>query len=350
MGKKTTIYDIAREAGVSTATVTRVASGHPNVKPETRERVQRVIDAHAYAPSAAARTLESGQTRTIGIVMPAVINPYFTRIYNTTYEEAAANGYYAWLFQIEESQPIPASLVDELIRRRMDGVIFAGGIWSTARSGLSEALVRLKHHMPVVAICPPSAQLDCICIHSDLVDCSRLPVRHLHALGHRRIAFIGGSMQLKDSSQRGQNFLAQLRALDLPDDPAYHVDCGYDSESGERAVLRMLSGLERGRWPTAMIAFNDLMALGAMKQLKQMGLRIPEDMAIIGCDNQFFCPYTDPPLTSVDLHPEEMARSAVRELLFARENDTTSSFSLLREATLIVRESCGAKLGYRKLD
>ena len=112
--------------------------------------------------------------------------------------------------------------------------------------------------------------------------------------------------------------------------------------------LRMLSGLERKRWPTAIIAFNDQMALGAIKQLKQMGLRLPEDMAIIGCDNQFFCPYTDPPLTSIDLHPEEMTQSAVRELLVAREGNRTQSFSMMREATLIVRESCGAKLGYRK--
>ena len=97
-----------------------------------------------------------------------------------------------------------------------------------------------------------------------------------------------------------------------------------------------------------MIAFNDQVALGAIKQLKQMGLSLPQDMAIIGCDNQFFCPYTDPPLTSVDLHPEEMTQSAVRELLVARDS-APHPFSLMREATLIVRESCGAKLGYRKL-
>ena len=352
MQKKATIYDIAREAGVSTATVTRVVRGDSNVRDATREKVQRVIDAHAYAPSASAQHLEDGQSRTIAIVMPAVINPYFTRIYNEAYKEAEAHGYYAWLFQIQENKPIPRTLVDELIRRRIDGVIFAGGIWSTERSGLADALVRHKNYMPVATICPPSVKMDCICIHSDLASCSRLTVRHLHALGHRRIAFIGGSMQFKDNSKRGENFLEELRALDLPDDPAYHVDAGFDAESGERAILRMLSGLERKRWPTAIIAFNDQMALGAIKQLKQMGLRLPEDMAIIGCDNQFFCPYTDPPLTSVDLHPEEMARSAVRELLFAVENSgcKTSSFSMMREATLIVRESCGARLGYRRFE
>lgn len=348
MEKRATIYDIAREAGVSTATVTRVLAGHPSVKTATREKVQRVIDAHAYTPSASARDLERGQTKTIAIVMPAVINPYFTRVYNAAYREAEACGYYAWLFQIEEHKPIPRELVDELIRRRMDGVIFAGGIWSTQRTGLPEALERLRHYMPVVTICPPAVDLDCICIHSDLVACSRLPVRHLHALGHRRIAFIGGSMRLNDPSKRGENFLEELRALDLPDDPAYHVDAGFDAESGERAVLRMLSGLDRRRWPTGIIAFNDQMALGAIKQLKQMGLSLPSDMAIIGCDNQFFCPYTDPPLTTVDLHPEEMTQSAVRELLMARDNQA-GAFSLMREASLIVRESCGAKLGYRKL-
>ena len=348
MSNRITIYDIAREAGVSTATVTRVVRGDANVKPATREKVQRIIDTYAYAPSASAQHLEHGRSRTIAIVMPTIINPYFTRIYDAAYWEAQENGYNAWLFQVKENNPIPRELVDELIRRRLDGVLFAGSIWSAERRDLNDALSRLKHHMPVAVVCPPTVRLNCICIHSDLVGCSRLPVRHLHALGHRRIAFIGGSMQFKDNSKRGENFLEELRALDLPDDPAYHIDTGYDEEGGERAILRMLSGMDRQRYPTALIAFNDRVALGAIKQLKQMGLRLPDDMAIIGCDNQFFCPYTDPPLTSVDLHPEEMAQSAVRELLVSQAS-ATQSFSLMREATLIVRESCGAKLGFRKL-
>lgn len=350
MDRKATIYDIAREAGVSTATVTRVTNGDPRVRASTREKVQRVIDAHAYMPSASARSLERGQSKTIGIVIPEISNPYFNRMFISANEEAVASGYTLWLVQMQNNQPITRELTDELISRRLDGVIFAGNIWSSERSGLREALARLRHHMPAVAICPPATELDCICVHSDLVNCSRLPVRHLHTLGHRRIAFIGGSMRMTDASRRGQNFLEELRALGLTDDPAYHVDCGFDAESGERAVLRMLSGLHRSRWPTALIAFNDLVALGAMKQLKQMGLRLPEDMAIIGCDNQFFCPYTDPPLTSVELHPDEMAQCAVRELLFAVQNSGCSnpSFNIEREATLIVRESCGARLGYRR--
>ena len=344
MDRKATIYDIAREAGVSTATVTRVVRQDPRVREATRLRVQQVIDAHAYTPSLSAQKLEGGRSWTLAVVLPVVSNLYFNRIFDAAYWEAERNGCSVRLFQTRENQAISPEIVSELIRCRMDGVLFAGGIWSTDRSDLNTALDKLGHYMPVATICPPDVQLDCICIQSDLVNCSRLPVRHLHALGHRRIAFIGGSMHSKDASRRGARFLEELRKMDLPDDPAYHVDAGYDMESGERAVLRMLSGLDRKRWPTALVTFNDLVALGAIRQLKKMNLKLPEDLAIIGCDNQFFCPYTAPPLTSIDMQAEEHARSAIRELLSASENH---SATIVRDATLIIRESCGAHLGTR---
>ena len=337
MKAKTTIYDIAREAGVSTATVTRVVRGDAAVRKDTREKVQRVIDLHAYAPSRSAQSLESGRSRALAVVLPSITNLYFSQIFDAAYWEADGNGCSVRLIQTKENQAISADIVRELIRCRMDGVLFAGNIWSSDRADLNDA------------ICPPGVELDCIRIESDLLNCARLPVRHLHTLGHRRIAFIGGSMHNKDASSRGVTFLEQLRLLGLPDDPAYHVDAGYDMEGGERAILRMLSTLDRKRWPTAVVAFNDLVALGAIRQLKKMGLKLPEDMAIVGCDNQFFCPYADPPLTSVDLHPAEMAQSAVRELLVARES-ASRSFAIVRDATLVVRESCGAALGFRHFD
>lgn len=347
MKKKVTIYDIAREAGVSTATVTRVASGTGSVKASTREKVQRIIDQYAYAPSTSASSLRQGTSSSLAMVIPSVSNPYFTQAYESAYREAEKNGYLVTLFQFADHEYVTANLIDELIRRRMDGALFVGGIWSTDRPGLSDALTKLQKYMPVALICPHNIERDCICIHSDLVACSRLPVCHLHALGHRRIAYLGGSMTFKDGSLRGRSYLAEMKKLDLPVNPAYHVNTGFDSESGERTVLRMLSALPRSEWPTAIIAFNDLVAIGAIKQLKKLGLSLPEDMAIIGCDNQFFCPYIDPPLTSIDLHTDEMAKSAIRELLSAREN-RTPTLSLMTEASLVIRESCGTNLGYRK--
>ncbi len=348
MEKKITIYDVAKEAGVSTATVTRVVTGQSNVRALTREKVQQVIDKYGYAPSAIARGLENGQNKTIGIILPEIVNPYFAQLFSAAEEEAQRSGYSVWLRQIPSDAPIDDAVVDEMISRRLNGAFFVGGILEASRPGLINALKRLGQYMPIVAICPPQANLNCICLYNDLASCMRHAVQHLHMLGHRRIAFVGGSLQEGGSGARGQGFLEELRILGLPDNPAYHHENGFDTESGERAVLRLLSSLDKKVWPTAMIAFNDLVALGAMKQLKQMGLTLPQDMAIIGCDNQFFCPYTDPPLTSMDLHPLEHAKSAIRELLAAQENNT-QPFSLMRDSTLVVRESCGAKLGYREL-
>ena len=287
MSKKVTIYDIAREAGVSTATVTRVFRHDPHVSEATRVKVQQIIDAHDYTPSLSAQNLEGGRTRTLALVLPVVSNLYFNRIFDAAYWEAEKNGCSVRLFQTMENQAISPEIVNELIRCRMDGVLFAGSIWSADRDDLNVALERLGKYMPVATICPDDVSLECICIQSDLVNCSRLPIRHLHTLGHRRIAFLGGSMHSRDTSRRGVGFLEQLRLMDLPDDPAYHVDAGYDMESGERAVLRMLSGLDRSRWPSAI-------------------------------------------------------------LLLARES-SSRSFAMVREATLVVRESCGAQLGFRKL-
>lgn len=348
MAKRATIYDIAREANVSTATVTRVMNNHPSVRPATRSRVQAIIDRHGYMPSGIARELEHGQNRTIGIIVPEIINPYFAQMVSSADDEARKNGYSLWMYQLPSNEVIENELVNALISKRLVGAFFVGGIWEASRQGLTQALTRLSNYMPIVALCPPQTDLNCICLYNDLTSCVRRAVRHLHVLGHRRIAFLGGSLQVGGSGARGQGFLEELRELGLPDDPAYHHECGFDAESGERAVSRLLSGLPTHKCPTALVAFNDLVALGAMHQLKQMGLKLPDDMAIIGCDNLFFCQYTDPPLTSMDLHADEHARSGIRELLLAKDSNP-KPFNIVRDATLVVRESCGAKLGYRQL-
>lgn len=160
-------------------------------------------------------------------------------------------------------------MVNELIQKAGRGFLrrrHLGGGAQRADRGREQAASVYAHRG---LICPPQTNLDCTGLYNDLVSSTGHAVRHLHALGHRRIAFTGGSLQVGGSGARGQGFLAELRALGLPDDPAYHHEGGFDADSGERAVSRLLSGLERKEWPTALVAFNDLVALGAMRQLKQ---------------------------------------------------------------------------------
>ncbi len=344
--KRTTIYDIAREAGVSAATVTRVLNRSSSVQENTRQKVQRVIDAHGYAPSTMAQDLGSGKTKTFGVILPSIRNPYYAELVSAANDEARRSGYSIWLYELPQEGEITSAVVESLIARRLSGAFFIGSFNDVDRPDLREMLSRLGKYMPIVAICPPRENLDFVCMYNNLDVAVRQAVRHLSLLGHRRIAMIGGAKVLEDSGIRATSFLDELRNLGLPEPPEYGHLGGGDMEAGQREIFQMMTGLPKASRPTAILAYNDLVALGAMHQLRRMGLRVPEDIAVIGCDNQFFCPYTAPPLTSIDMQPEEHARSAVRELLSARENH---SATIVRDAALIVRESCGAQLGWRDM-
>jgi len=210
-------------------------------------------------------------------------------------------------------------------------------------------LTLLQKYMPVVVLNPPIEGFACTYLYNDLASAMRHAMRHLQALGHRRIAFLGGSSEISTSGIRGRLFLEEVAAHNLMPEARYHHEAGYTSEAGELAVLKMLSQLERSAWPTALIAINDLVALGALRQLHRMELRVPDDMAIIGCDNQFFSALVTPPLTTIDLQATEHARTAVQVLL-SEQKQTSPPFIQVREATLIVRESCGVQLGRRKFE
>ena len=345
MPKKVTIYDIAREAGVSAATVTRVLNGSSSVREATRLKVRGIIDAHGYAPSSVAQDLGSGNTKTIGIILPGIRNPYYAELVSAADDEARRSGYSLWLYELPREGEITSLVVGNLIARRLSGAFFIGSLDDVDRPDLREMLARLGKYMPIVAICPPRENLGFICMHNSLDSAVRQAVRHLHLLGHRRFAMIGGAVRLEDSGMRAVSFLDELKALDLPAPPEYGHLGGNSPEEGQREILRLMTALPREEQPTAVLCYNDLVALGALHQLRLMGFRVPEDVAVIGCDNQFFCPYTAPPLTSIDMQTEEHARSAVRELLATSEN---RSAIIVRDATLVIRESCGAKLGWRE--
>ena len=342
--KNVTIYDIAREAGVSAATVTRVLKNSPSVKEATREKVRRIIDAHGYAPSSVAQDLGSGNTKTIGMILPSIRNPYYADLVSAADAEARSRGYSLWLYQIPREEKITAGVVGNLIARRLSGAFFIGSFVDVDRPDLRLLLDKLGKYMPIVAICPPREDLGFICMYHNLDGAVRQAVRHLHLLGHRRFAMIGGAERLEDSGARALSFLDELRVLDLPAPPEYGHLGGGDPAAGQQEVLRLMTRLPKEQRPTALLCYNDLVALGALHQLRQMGLRVPEDVAVIGCDNQFFCPFTAPPLTSIDMQTEEHGRSAIRELLSAPKN---RSATIVRDASLIIRESCGAKLGWQ---
>lgn len=348
-GKKT-IYDIATEAGVSTATVSRVLSNHPNVSKKTYARVMQVIEKYQFKPNSMARSLLRRTSQTLGIILPGVENPYYASLFSAAHDEARQRGYAMLLYRTTPSERLNEDFIGQLIERRLDGVLLLGGVVESThpQENLAATLTLLMRHMPLVTICPPIPGVTCINFYSDLKASVRQSVQHLHALGHKRIAFLGGSSESRSASEREMGFLEEMERLGLPS--IYRHEAGHTTEAGETGIARLLTPLTPQTRPTALIAINDLVALGAMRQLRRMGIAIPEEMAIIGCDNQFFSPYTDPPLTTVDLHPEDLGRLAIGQLLATIDGGSESpTFSQVKESTLVIRESCGSRLGRRRL-
>ena len=346
LNKPVTIYQIAEEAKVSIATVSRVLAKHPNVSKTTRARVQAIIDARHFYPSSTARSLDRGVSRALGIILPGMDNPYFCSIYMGAVQEAKKNDYSLVPQYLAANECIGPEGVSRLIEQRLDGVLFIGGPTAAPHEQLIFELTQLQRYMPVVALSPPLGDFTCTYLYNDLADAMRQVIRHLQALGHYRIAFLGGSDQIRNSGARGRAFLETMGAHNLWTDVRYHHEAGYTPEAGELAVLKLLSSLGQYAWPTALVAINDLVALGALRQLHRMKVRVPHDIAIVGCDNQFFSAFIDPPLTTIDLQPASHAQSAIDVLLDAQKNKA-GAFTYIREAPLVVRESCGVKLGRR---
>lgn len=345
--KQPTIYDVADHAGVSIATVSRVLSGG-SASGAAKKKVEEAIAALNYRPAAPRRTQERRPAvRTLALVVSDLSNPYYASLAAGAEEAARRNGYALQLYSHDLNEAVSSALINQLIEHRPEGAVLVGSMVENGTDDeLRSHLERLRQIMPLVIIGPRIDGLDCINITSDLSLSVRKSIAHLLALGHDRIAFIGGSSSIRSASTREAAFYAEMERLGKPI-LRTGTESGFTPRDGEMCVAKLFASLSAGERPTALIAINDLVALGALRELQRLNLRVPEDVALIGCDNQFFTPYLNPPLTTVDLHPNDHGKNAVSELISAISGGNVYSFSQIRECSLIVRESCGMGLRAR---
>ncbi|MBP3637740.1 MAG: LacI family DNA-binding transcriptional regulator [Clostridia bacterium] len=339
--KQATIYDVAEHAGVSIATVSRVLSGG-SASRAARQKVEAAIAALDYTPPASRRGQEKGpENRTLALVVSNLSNPYYACLAAGAEEAARRNGYALQLYSHDLNEPVSPALINQLIEHRPAGAVLVGSMVENGTDDeLFSHLERLHQVMPLAIIGPKIEGLDCINITSDLSLSVRKSIAHLIAMGHKRIAFIGGSSNIRSASVREQAFYHEMERLGM-EVLRTGAESGFTPRDGEMCVARLFASLPEGKRPTALIAINDLVALGALRELHRLNLRVPEDVALIGCDNQFFTPYLNPPLTTVDLHPTDHGKNAVSELINAISGGNVYSFSHIRECSLIIRESCG---------
>ncbi len=340
MREKKNIYDIAKEAGVSIATVSRVISGQQNVVGETVDKVMKVVEKYNYRPSAMARNLYQKRSRTLALILPEMSNPYYAKMYAAAEEEARQNGYVLMLFHPPKGKSIDRDLADLLMERRVDGVAINGEFLASLKDPEEFSLVReICQYMPVVLLGCVLYDMPCITVTTDLSNCIEISVSHLMKLNHRRIALLCGNDDLSIPFSRDVGYHLSLEQNSLPYKSEYRVFGECSTKGGYHAARTLLDNLPEKDWPTAIIAANDLVAIGVIKHLMERSLQIPKDISVIGCDNQFFSAFTSPALTTLDTKPQEIGVLAVSLLLSSQDSLQKAHHTIY--ADLVLRESCG---------
>jgi LacI family transcriptional regulator len=330
-------------SGVSVSTVSRVFNDYGDVSAATRQRVLEAAKKLDYAPSAAARTLVRRRSQLIGVVLytgfehPDIGHPFFQDVLVGVKHAIGALDYDVLLFATEQpgaSSGRPHSYLRRARHHRVDGVVLMG-----VDSTDPEVARVVESSIPVIGVDLDIAGPQASWVASDNVGGARLAVRHLRELGHTRIATITGPAATRPGSDRLIGYRAELQALGIEYRPDYEQAGDFYRESGEHSMQALLALPEP---PTAVFVASDMMAVGALEAVREAGLRIPEDVAIVGFDDIQLASFVDPPLTTIRQDRVGLGQAAGQALVEQIENPDRPLAALTLPVELIVRQSCGA--------
>lgn len=336
------IKDVAREAGVSTATVSHVLNNTRFVREATRERVLRTIKKFDYHPNAHARSLASGRSTTLGLLVSDISNPFFPELIKSIETAAFERGYDIMLSNTNYDNKRTLSYVRRFVERKVAGVALM----------TSELDVELIDELARRQVSVVFLDLGSIGVHMSnlVVDYEtgiEEAVQHLISLGHRRIAYIGGPQHLRSAAKRLEAFQNSYKQhLPRAKSPVIY-ESDFQLEGGRRTAHEMLAAKEL---PTAVVVANDMMALGVMQECRAAGFQIPQDISIIGFDDIAFARLADPPLSTVCLPRNELGREAVKALMKTIEHPAELGVETHIRTHLVVRGSCApARLRRHKI-
>jgi LacI family repressor for deo operon, udp, cdd, tsx, nupC, and nupG len=339
---RVSIKDIARIAGVSHSTVSRALSDSSLVREETKARIRRLAEEMGYSPSAIARGLVTQRTRTIGLVVTSIADPFWAEVVGGVEEAALDYGYNIILANSNSERQREITAVKTLREKRVDGIIVAasrvGALYRPMLEELGAPIVLVNSHSE-------EEESYIYSIATDNVRGGRLATEHLLRLGHRRIGYIADPEDLGSNSDRLQGYQQALSAWERDLDPALIVNGDGNLEGGQRAMHQLLS---LSNPPTGVFCYNDLTAIGALHAARQRGLRMPEDISVVGYDDLAIAAYTTPPLTTVAQAKREMGRKAT-EMVLSLLSENPSAANIVLQGELIVRESTGPVPG-RQVD
>jgi LacI family transcriptional regulator len=331
-----TSHDVAREAGLSQSTVSRALRGDPRVTTETRERVLAAARRLGYTPNALGRNLVQRSTRTIGMVVTEIANPFYPHLIAPMHDELAELGYQMALFteRLEGEQQAPEDHLEGLFNRGIDGAVLTT---STLDGGVARELLRRGLPFAFLTRVVDSIPADAVTVDNALG--ASLMAAEVARFGHRRVGAIFGPENTSTGRDRERGFRAGLKAAGATlDDRSTHRG-PYTVEAGHAAMEAILALDER---PTVVVCFNDLVAIGALNAARAAGLQVPEDISITGWDDLPMASWEICQLTTVRQSMHEMARAAAR--LVVERVEATAPLDprrILFEPELVLRKTLG---------
>ncbi|WP_261816475.1 DNA-binding transcriptional regulator CytR [Vibrio gallicus] len=326
-----TMKDVAELAGVSTATVSRALMNPEKVSSATRQKVEDAVIQSGYCTSNLLRGMKRNESKTLVVIVPDLSDPYFSEILRGIEHAASKQGYLVLHGDSQQQKCRDNSLIHLNYSKQADGLILLGtDLPIDARKS------EQKNLPPMVMACEYAPELELPTIHIDNLTASYEAVNYLAHLGHRHIAEITGPPTSTLSSLRSQGFRQALRRAGLPYDSSKSIQADFSFEAGVVAMRKLSSSPSR---PTAVFCHNDIIAIGVIHEAKNMGLRVPEDLSIIGFDNISFSEYCDPPLTTVAQPRFEIGYQAAQVLLNQLRGDKVHIGSRLLDTELILRKS-----------
>ncbi|MGW2032834.1 LacI family DNA-binding transcriptional regulator [Streptomyces sp. NPDC001356] len=350
-----TMADVARSAGVSVATVSHVLNGTRPVLPHTRQAVLDAVDALGYTPNTLARSLVTSRTRSIGLAVSAISNPYFTEILQGVEAAALEAGYSLLIADPHDDPRHERKVVQLLHERRVDGMIVApsaepGDLVGYLRrhavptvfldrlvdAGAAEDVTTGNGAQVAAATSPGTARFDQVCTESAAP--TALLVTHLAGLGHRRIALVAGLPGLSTTSERVSGYREGLAAAGLAHDERLLVCGNSESAGAERATAGLLALPDP---PTALVTANNAMTIGALRALRRHGRSVPDDLALCCFDDFAWADLFSPRLTAIAQPSREVGTQAVRVLLDRLAEPERPARTVRLPCTFVHRTSCG---------
>jgi len=336
------IRTIAQLANVSIATVSRTINRVPTVNPKIAKRVWEVIEELDYFPNTQARSLVSGRSWILGLIVSEITNPFFPELIQGFEDIAVGHGYEILVSSTNHDPKRMSHCIRRMLERKVDGVaVMTFGI----EAPLLDQLAQRKVPLVFIDVGPDGPGINILKV--DYRHGIRQGVQHLAALGHRKIAFVRGPEMLHSAQSRLDAFLDSLRECGIAPNPAWILPGDHTLEGGMAAMPQLLAAKNM---PTAVMCSNDMTAIGVLHSMYRAGLRVPDDLSVIGFDNIHIAEVTIPPLTTVQMSRFDLAKAAVTALRASAEGTEKSAqkqeYNI--ETGLVVRESTGFPRGTMK--